>query len=265
MILAMDENVFASLFQFGLWVLLAIIALVYPVYSRLKTRRLRNRIRRAEEIPGIARALEGKVVDRGGVQAVSFVRRGKAWSYHHWLSEKSDTLVATVEVSTANRACLEILSNQSRRVVKRPPRSFPVQVPFFRIQTTDAAWFQSLWTTGLSQFAMNCQGWSASSVRIQLTPYKTIIEVERVLAAEHAVELVRFAEWLLEFLGEFVVTGIALEGLVLRPTGGTCQICGGSLQPPVKTCGACKTPHHTECWDYLGRCATFGCHNTNWL
>lgn len=42
-----------------------------------------------------------------------------------------------------------------------------------------------------------------------------------------------------------------------------CQVCGGSIQSgPIVTCKDCDTPHHRDCWDYLGQCSTYGCSST---
>lgn len=39
-----------------------------------------------------------------------------------------------------------------------------------------------------------------------------------------------------------------------------CQVCGVGLSAgPVVYCSKCKTPHHKDCWDYLGQCSTFAC------
>ena len=41
-----------------------------------------------------------------------------------------------------------------------------------------------------------------------------------------------------------------------------CPVCGGELSFEVITCQDCHTPHHKECWDYVGHCAIFGCHQS---
>jgi len=44
-----------------------------------------------------------------------------------------------------------------------------------------------------------------------------------------------------------------------RPLAGSCPVCATLLAHPVTRCGRCDTPHHEQCWDYLGRCAVYGC------
>jgi hypothetical protein len=38
-----------------------------------------------------------------------------------------------------------------------------------------------------------------------------------------------------------------------------CPICSGSIGGDVAICFRCRTPHCKECWQYNGKCATFGC------
>jgi hypothetical protein len=39
-----------------------------------------------------------------------------------------------------------------------------------------------------------------------------------------------------------------------------CPVCGSPFGDlPTIRCPTCDGPHHTECWSYAGRCATFGC------
>lgn len=39
-----------------------------------------------------------------------------------------------------------------------------------------------------------------------------------------------------------------------------CKVC---LEPinggPVALCASCHTPHHGECWEYVGGCSIYGC------
>ena len=38
-----------------------------------------------------------------------------------------------------------------------------------------------------------------------------------------------------------------------------CHICGEPLASDLVYCGSCRTPHHRECWEYFGSCATYAC------
>lgn len=39
----------------------------------------------------------------------------------------------------------------------------------------------------------------------------------------------------------------------------TCMVCGESIDADRVDCRTCKTPHHHECWTYLGMCSTYAC------
>jgi len=36
-------------------------------------------------------------------------------------------------------------------------------------------------------------------------------------------------------------------------------VCGEKMESRVIFCAKCRTPHHEECWSYVGQCSTFGC------
>jgi len=39
-----------------------------------------------------------------------------------------------------------------------------------------------------------------------------------------------------------------------------CQVCGSKIPADGRVyCRKCRTPHHKECWEYNGKCSTFGC------
>ncbi len=38
-----------------------------------------------------------------------------------------------------------------------------------------------------------------------------------------------------------------------------CQVCGEGLQGPLVYCASCQTPHHLECWQYVGACSVYAC------
>jgi hypothetical protein len=40
---------------------------------------------------------------------------------------------------------------------------------------------------------------------------------------------------------------------------GDCQVCGEKMESRVVYCAKCRTPHHEECWSYVGQCSTYGC------
>jgi hypothetical protein len=52
--------------------------------------------------------------------------------------------------------------------------------------------------------------------------------------------------------------GVEIGDLGIAP-GGECPVCGTPMNQKTVRCELCRTPHHAECWDYMGRCSTFAC------
>jgi hypothetical protein len=71
--------------------------------------------------------------------------------------------------------------------------------------------------------------------------------------------LVRTTE---EFVGYLLGTpmdpGIQL-GEVRIQSGGECPVCGTAMTERIVRCESCRTPHHEDCWSYMGRCSTYAC------
>jgi hypothetical protein len=53
-------------------------------------------------------------------------------------------------------------------------------------------------------------------------------------------------------------TSLVAETTIIDPKGG-CPVCGCELGTDTISCHLCVSPHHTDCWNYNGGCATFGC------
>lgn len=49
------------------------------------------------------------------------------------------------------------------------------------------------------------------------------------------------------------------KGLEPRLVGAICQVCGRSDQSSWVLCVRCETPHHQDCWAYMGKCSTYAC------
>jgi hypothetical protein len=48
-------------------------------------------------------------------------------------------------------------------------------------------------------------------------------------------------------------------------TDGACPVCGASTSEHAIRCESCRTPHHRECWDYMGRCTTYACNGKRFV
>ena len=38
-----------------------------------------------------------------------------------------------------------------------------------------------------------------------------------------------------------------------------CGVCHAEVVSDMVICVKCKTPHHLDCWQYVGKCSVFGC------
>ena len=65
-----------------------------------------------------------------------------------------------------------------------------------------------------------------------------------------------------EFLGYVMEAGAPGDVRWLESperSGGQCQVCGTEMRDRIVLCARCRTPHHEECWLYMGECSTFAC------
>lgn len=86
------------------------------------------------------------------------------------------------------------------------------------------------------------------------------VMVRRYLRDEH--QLVMLIECARDFTA-FVLQSSGSPGIVLGEVrvagGGECPVCGTAMNAGTVRCELCRTPHHVECWQYMGRCSTYAC------
>jgi hypothetical protein len=95
---------------------------------------------------------------------------------------------------------------------------------------------------------------------IQLTRDHLRVQAREELRNE--ARLMQLVDTAKEFLTYLEVqpppAGIELEEL-RTSTGTLCPVCGTALGDLVVRCESCKSPHHAECWKYVGQCSTYAC------
>jgi hypothetical protein len=91
--------------------------------------------------------------------------------------------------------------------------------------------------------------------------------ITKVMPVQHGPDLVRFVETALELYDQALLTrtrGIVFvqqqSAQVLEQV--VCRVCGEEIHEGLVFCRRCKTPHHRECWQYVGRCSVFACGET---
>ncbi|HLY11423.1 MAG TPA: RING finger protein [Planctomycetota bacterium] len=94
---------------------------------------------------------------------------------------------------------------------------------------------------------------------IRLEPGRLTIQIADCRADySRALCLRQTAEELVDYVVSMPEPGIQWGESAEERTG-RCPICAAGLREPLVRCDRCRSPHHRECWDYLGHCATYGC------
>jgi len=100
---------------------------------------------------------------------------------------------------------------------------------------------------------------------IDLNFHTLIIRARQNLADAYGVmSLVETAEEILGYLALLpqepapADDGVQIEEVRNSKTG-ECPVCGTLMERDQVRCELCRTPHHSECWTYMGRCSTYAC------
>jgi len=101
-------------------------------------------------------------------------------------------------------------------------------------------------------------GWGDPTIEVTRDQLRIQVRDE-ILSEGGVVTLAKSAQEFLEFLQvPSASTGIELGEVKTSPDS-TCPVCGTTLQDRPVRCESCKTPHHSECWTYVGQCSTYAC------
>ncbi len=95
---------------------------------------------------------------------------------------------------------------------------------------------------------------------LESTPEEVVLRKPLGFEDDDAVEL--FVRLALPVLARAirVCTFAGVEILDAAPTGeGDCPVCSHPLAEESVRCSKCRAPHHPDCWEYLGGCATYAC------
>lgn len=103
--------------------------------------------------------------------------------------------------------------------------------------------------------------WSASKrVSLDIGPTGIVLKIGR-LVVDNPRELEEFISLAILILRS-TRNAVDIAGVVLSPVeiqgGSGCPVCGHIVEKG-RTCPACRTPHHEDCWKYSGGCAIFAC------
>ncbi len=209
----------------------------------------------------VADELGGEVLrsQEQGLRFVRFERRGIPHLVCFYLH---GVWITSLEACTPSEHYLDLLSRGSDRLPPDPPGSLSVEPndADFRIRSDAPDWARGLLAGGLRRFAQDFTRAALAPIHVRLTRNRLILEAEVQLLAVGVVSLARAMDRLIELLQEYAhPAGIEILESKSGEEGGVCQVCSASLDGRVVRCRVCRTPHHEDCWEYMGRCSTYGC------
>lgn len=97
---------------------------------------------------------------------------------------------------------------------------------------------------------------------IEITRDSLIVRVGSIL--ERAEDFQALAQTAIDFVG-YILRLAPEEGIAWVAAGageeevGLCPVCATEMTEGVVHCEKCRTPHHRECWTYVGQCSTYAC------
>lgn len=108
-----------------------------------------------------------------------------------------------------------------------------------------------------------------SGMLISINPERLLVQVDRNLglstdALDFAVyEALQVHDQLLTSVRARLAEGIAIVGVgpssEAEDGPPVCKVCGESITDARVLCTSCRTPHHRDCWQFVGGCSIFGC------
>lgn len=104
---------------------------------------------------------------------------------------------------------------------------------------------------------------------VSINPERLLVQVDRNLAQspENLLAAVHHALVLHDGLRASVTSRMG-QGIEIVATGPAavddagppiCKVCGEPILQPGVVCAVCKTPHHRDCWEFVGACSIYGC------
>ena len=114
------------------------------------------------------------------------------------------------------------------------------------------------------------RGVNDGGMLVSINPERLLVQIDRNLglnteALSWAVQkALVLHDGLIEGVSRRVTQGI---DIVDRPDGPdddegppVCKVCGQPITGgAVVVCAVCRTPHHRDCWEYVGACSIYGC------
>lgn len=140
----------------------------------------------------------------------------------------------------------------------------------FNVQANDADMTRAFLSSDVRDALLRLQTFAPpSGMLVSINPERLLVQVDRNLA--------RFNEELLNAVQAALIvhdglqTGVASrlgQGIEILAAGPAqpddagppvCKVCGDPIVNPEVLCVICRSPHHRDCWDFVGSCSIYGC------
>jgi hypothetical protein len=170
------------------------------------------------------------------------------------------------------------LAPTCRPAPPQPPRgtrSVRLRDPLFDrtyvVQANDEEMARDFLTRGIRDSVENLQRMvHPGGMLVSINPERLLVQVDRNLgqSTEALAQAVREAllilDGLIDGVNRRMNQGIAIverEEAWDEDVGPPiCKVCGEPIAAgAVITCASCNTPHHRDCWEYVGACSIYGC------
>jgi hypothetical protein len=104
---------------------------------------------------------------------------------------------------------------------------------------------------------------------VSINPERMLVQVDRNLgqSGDALATVVHEALTVHDGLREGVAARLN-EGIAIVASGPAsaqedglpiCKVCGEPIDAPCVVCETCDTPHHRDCWEFVGSCSIYGC------
>ncbi len=154
------------------------------------------------------------------------------------------------------------------RVVKTGDREFD-QV--FLVQANDAEMARDFLSPQVRMAVVNLQRLvHTGGMLVSINPERLLVQIDRNLGQSTEALCLAVQESLAVHDGlQLGVSRRMRQGIAIVDSPGTaaedqgppvCKVCGEIIDSgPVMVCTSCRTPHHADCWEYVGACSIYGC------
>jgi len=114
------------------------------------------------------------------------------------------------------------------------------------------------------------RGVHAGGMLVSINPERMLLQIDRNLGSNSEAlawavqEALVLHDGLIEAVSRRRTQGISIVDAAdaCEEDGGppTCKVCGEPIaNGEVIVCSSCNTPHHRDCWEYVGACSIYGC------